>query len=139
LNEITKERIATKVVEAINKTDLRHVQIALRLGIEVINYISMIKRPNQYNKIPAYAWEKFRDFVNSGETIESYDLQKYNELKAKKIEKDESIIPESELYIQRPGEIFIKPETKVEVKNGKYTLTIDLILTLNGKRIEVAK
>lgn len=131
MNEITRERIATKVVEAIDKTDLKHVEIALRLGIEVIGYIGMIKRPNQYKRIPAHAWEKFRDFANSGETIENYDLSRYNEFKVKKIEGNGLLIPDP----------LPKPKIQAEIKgnNEKYTLTIDLILTLNGKRIEVAK
>jgi len=123
MNEICKERTAAKVVQALEKTNLRNIEIALKLNIEA-NYISMIKNPSHYIKIPLKAWKKLRDFANSGETIDNYNVNKFNEFKDKPADK-EDLIP--------------KPEIKAEIKgsDGKYTLTIDLILTLNGKKIVI--
>ncbi|MBA7539158.1 hypothetical protein ES705_31437 [subsurface metagenome] len=89
--------------------------LVTQMGIGVVNYISMIRRSDQYEKIPLKAWERFRDFVNSGETIENYNIEKMDAIKIQKI----------------------KPEVKVKIEGGqgKYTLFIDIEITLNGKKI----
>jgi len=128
MNEICKQRTAERMTEALKRTNLKQVEIASRLDIPVINYISMIKRPNQYPKIPNHAWEKFRQFVNSGETIENYQFEKYSDMMIKKADNPLSID-------------LLSHDVKTDIieKHGKYILNIDIIITLNGKRIEVGK
>jgi len=121
MNEICKEQTAAKVVQALEKTNLRNIEIALKLNIEA-NYISMIKNPSHYIKIPLKAWEKFRDFANSGETIENYQDEKIEKLKSEK---------DIDLSV-KPG-----VTAKIEESEGKYTLNIDIVITLNGKKIAI--
>ncbi len=125
MNDICKARTAAKVVEAFKGTDLSNIEIAIKLNTES-NYISMIKNSGHYKKIPLKAWEKFRNFVNSNEKIENYHAEKIEELKT---EKAEYKIPDRS----------IKPEVKVKIEEseGKYTLNIDIVITLNGKKITV--
>ncbi len=116
MNDICKARTAAKVVEALKKTDLSNIEIALKFNT-VSNYLSMIKNPGDYNKIPLKAWEKFRNFVNSNEKIENYQAEKFEEIKTKNV----------------------KPEVKVKIEEseGKCTLNINIVITLNGKKITV--
>jgi len=97
MNEIVKENIQRKLIEAMDKESLKPGQAAKFLNI-IPSYISMIKNKGQWDKCPKAAWETVLLWVNTGESMKEYAekhtefLEKINPKKEKEITK-EIVIP----------------------------------------------
>jgi hypothetical protein len=72
MNEITKEKIAEKVIFAITAEKLMNVEAAKHLGLTSPAYLSMIKKHEQFDKCPESAWKKMREWVYSGKSLVEY-------------------------------------------------------------------
>lgn len=74
LNEITKERIAEKVLKAMDAEKLTTVEAGKIMDINP-QYLSMIKRIDKYNdKIPAKAWTVMRAWYYSGTELRDFKI-----------------------------------------------------------------
>ena len=71
LNDFTMERIAGKVIAAIENEKLINKEAAEILGFSP-TYLSNIKRSDGFKHIPRKAWEVMHDFVNSGKPLKEY-------------------------------------------------------------------
>ena len=124
MNEIFKYNTAKKVVGKINRDAkkrgqaMKNIDIAHRLGFNVVHYITMVKNSKQHDKIPTHAWEKFRDFVNSGLELNNYQAK--NIQKVEKIEKETTAVPGTEPKTHEiPGGIIPGQAEPIEVRPGE--------------------
>lgn len=62
------QRIAEKVLLQMEIEKLMNVETGKLLDINP-GYLSMIKKPDQYDKCPMKAWRKIHDWYNSGMTL----------------------------------------------------------------------
>lgn len=71
MNDLTKERVAEKMLAAIKNEDLMNIEAAEIIGISS-NYLSSIKRSDTYHRVPSGAWEKMKAFTDSGKTLKAF-------------------------------------------------------------------
>ncbi len=119
MNLVFKKSTAEKVLSAIYKykdhalpgEKPTNSMIANKLGISVITYLTMLRKENQFDKIPAHAWDKLRNFVNSGVPLcdYQYKVPVINENIPIKVEREGGIVPNKPIHPEagsvRPGEI----------------------------------
>jgi hypothetical protein len=71
LTDVFKQKIQEKLLRDIAKFNGFTSEFASKMGIKP-NYLSMIKNPDLWTKVPALAWESAQKYVNSGLGIEEY-------------------------------------------------------------------
>ena len=124
MNEVFKYNTAKQFINKINRDAkkrgqaMKNNEIAHRLGFSVVQYITMIKNSKQHDKIPAHAWEKFRNFVNSGLQLDEYQVR--IEKKAETMEKETTAVPGTEPKTHEiPGGIIPGQAEPIEVRPGE--------------------
>jgi len=71
LTDVFKQRIQEKLLQDLSKFNGFTSEFASKMGIKP-NYLSMIKNPDLWSKVPASAWETAQKYINSGLKIEEY-------------------------------------------------------------------
>ena len=79
MNNKTMQRIADKVLLQMEIEKLMNVETGKLLDINPA-YLSMIKRPDQYDKCPMKAWRKMHVWYHSGSNLRDYDWRKAPEV-----------------------------------------------------------
>lgn len=74
MNSHIMEKIAEKVLFQMDVEKLMNVEAAKKLDINPA-YLSMIKKPDQYNKMPMKAWRKLHVWYHSGSSLRDYDYR----------------------------------------------------------------
>ena len=97
MNEIAKQRIMDRVIEALEKELLSKNMAGPMIGIHP-SYLSCVVVPEKLNKCPDAAWEVLQKWVNSGLSITKY-AEKNGVLVKKKPEK---IVPKTQETIPEP-------------------------------------
>ena len=93
MNEIAKENIQRKLIEAMDKESLKPGQAAKFLNI-IPGYISMIKNKDQWDKCPKAAWVTVLLWVNAGESMKEYAGKHTEVLEKISLKKEKEIIKE---------------------------------------------
>jgi hypothetical protein len=75
MNNKTMQRIAEKVLLQMESEKLMNVETGKLLDINP-GYLSIIKKPDQYDKCPMKAWRKMHVWYNSGSSLRDYDWRK---------------------------------------------------------------
>ena len=75
MNEVFKNAVKDRITKAIDTEGLSNKAAAARIGIPD-NYLSMIKNPDMWPKLPAKAWDAALKWVNSGQSLKSYTIKK---------------------------------------------------------------
>lgn len=115
MNLVFKKSTAEKVLAAIYKYKDQSLpgkkptngRIADKLGISVVTYLTMLRKETQFDKIPAHAWDKLRNFVNSGIPLVDYQYKApaINEVTPIKVEpKGHIIAPDADLIPETAAE-----------------------------------
>lgn len=73
MNKITQEKVAMAVNSAIENENLMNKTAAACFGFSAC-YLSMIKRPNQYEHCPAKAWKVMQEWMYSGKPLKGYKV-----------------------------------------------------------------
>lgn len=75
MNNLTKERIASKVLKTIDDEKLLNKQVAANLGFSP-TYMSLLKKESDHDKVPAHVWDKFKLWVDQtgGTNLGGYKL-----------------------------------------------------------------
>ena len=71
MNEIAKQRISERVIEALDKEILSKNKAGPMLGIPP-SYLSCVVNPKKLNKCPDASWDILQKWVNSGLSIKKY-------------------------------------------------------------------
>ncbi len=73
MNEITREKIASKLVAAITDEKLLNKNVAEKFETDAAS-MSHLKRPENYKKIPARVWNNFRTWYYSDLSLTGFKL-----------------------------------------------------------------
>jgi len=141
MNDVCKETIADKLRQAIDSKGLKHQEVTDLFGLKSKYYVSMIlsKKPEQWKKVSREAWERVRDWSNSGETIKTYSNKHNLDAKTENQSRGKSEIIIKPEGCENPESVTINlPGTNVSnVPNQKTTIIVDIIIRINGKEIHI--
>ena len=107
MNDIFKSNIKARIEKAIEKEGVNQATAAQSIGIAAC-YVSHIKNPENWDKVPVAAWVIANKWTNSGQT-----LKEYAEKKGKIVpepEGPEEHSPESVFGEREPEPVHIRPE-----------------------------
>lgn len=79
MNNKTMQRIADKVLLQMEIEKLMNTEAGKLLDINP-GYLSIIKKPDQYDKCPMKAWRKMHVWYHSGSNLRDYDWRKAPEV-----------------------------------------------------------
>jgi len=137
MNDIAKQAISEKLRKACKEENLTREEASVLLGLKSKYYGGFIasENPKQRDNVSMDAWERVRDWTNSGDPIRKYAEK--NPLH----ENGKSVVPEGR-HGENPAPDPIKstenkvpvPERKRTVKNFYPVPTVDTI-TVAGVRI----
>jgi hypothetical protein len=106
MNDIAKQNIVEKLLSAIKLEGLTQTEVAKMFHVDP-SYISSMKNPKWWKLCSAEAWDKFLQWVNSGQKLREYS-EKHGKFMPEKHE------PKAGTVISR--EISRKPIEKKEVE-----------------------
>jgi len=109
MNPQTKEKIAAKVILAIETENLMNVQAAKNLGINPA-YLSMIKKHEQFDKCPEVAWVKMHEWYHSGLPLKEYKPTDMKVIELKPDQEPEEVLPKPSEGIVHHKTVFIPAE-----------------------------
>jgi hypothetical protein len=125
MNDIFKANVKAKIEKAMEKEGLNQATTAKCIGIAAC-YVSMIKNPENWDKVPVAAWVIANKWVNSGQGLMEYS-KKHGKVLAGTSEPEgpEEHSPESVFE-----EIEPTPETvelKIEMGQQEYVEQVEMI------------
>jgi hypothetical protein len=123
-NEITKERYALKLLNAMEDADMTNSETAERFNFSV-TYLSHIKRKENFHHVPPKAWARIRDYYYSGTPLKEYRW-KESEVSAEAPDLEAAEINQQEADRERA-------ETKLRSK-----LAVKGLLRAHGKEVAEA-
>lgn len=137
MNDIFKANVKAKIEKAMEKEGLNQATTAKCIGIAAC-YVSLIKNPENWDKVPVAAWVIANKWVNSGQGLMEYS-KKHGKVLAGTSEPEgpEEHSPESVFE-----EIEPTPETvelKIEMGQQEYVEQVEMIpLSYHRKEVDKA-
>lgn len=122
MNDIFKSNIKARIEKAIEKEGVNQATAAQSIGIAAC-YVSHIKNPENWDKVPVAAWDEASKWSNSGQTLKEYAEKKGKVMPEQEGPEEHS--PESVFEDKEPV-----PETvelKIEMGQHEYTEQVEMI------------
>lgn len=110
MNDIFKANVKAKIEKAMEKEGLNQATTAKCIGIAAC-YVSLIKNPENWDKVPVAAWVIANKWVNSGQGLMEYS-KKHGKVLAGTSEPEgpEEHSPESVFEEREPEPIHVRPK-----------------------------
>ena len=125
MNEICKERIRERLVDALKKENLTNAEAVTKLGVTKTS-ISCTKNPALWYNVSAGAWEKLQKWCNSGDGIVVWGNKHRVESLASKRFAEEVVKADADITARMQSTIFpeIVPEAVIPDDQKKISLAI---------------
>lgn len=144
MNDIAKQAAAERLITAMAKEKMGPSEAARKMNI-LPQYVTMAKDPKYYHKMPAKAWDRILQWINSGESLERFKIPIGEEIVQEKKHIRVSIANSNLPTYEDPPRIpkksieVIPPATECieELDAVKIKIIIDLQIYVNGKEIEL--
>jgi hypothetical protein len=128
MNDIAKQRISERVIEALNKEGLSKNESGPMLGIHP-SYLSLVVNPEKLNKCPNVSWDILQKWINSGLSITKYAEK--NGVLVEKKPKEVTGGEKKELVVK-----IEKPQSEEKFSVNLAEIGLIFGLASNGKSVE---
>ena len=122
MNDIFKSNIKARIEKAIEKEAVNQATAAQSIGIAAC-YVSHIKNPENWDKVPVAAWVIANKWTNSGQTLKEYAEKKGKVMPEPEGPEEHS--PESMFEDKEPVPEIV--ELKIEAGQHEYTEQVEMI------------
>ena len=140
MNNTAKQCISDKLIKAMTEENLKANDVGKIFNFSPC-YVSMMKKPKQWDKCSKHSWEAVQKWTNSGVTLLEYGTTYFPEprLKIKHETQPEArakVKPEA--YQKRIAELKEQIELNTTTpENQKVVLDIEINLYINGKKLKL--
>jgi hypothetical protein len=140
MNDISKTNIQTKLIKALESEKIATNEAARILGT-MPQYISMMKNPATWDKLPITAWESVLTWVNSGQTLKEYS-EKHGKVCPEIYQpKDDMVVSreirKSPMSLEEQLKDFEPRKSMMgnKTENQRIVIDIEINLIINGKKV----